>query len=148
MKSNYQLNQKVSLVIDRETDLGFVAIINNKDEGLLYHNEIFEHLEPGQQLPGYIKKVRENGAIDLLLQPFGNLGTPDLAEAILKALWNNKGFLDVNDKTPAEKIYSLFGVSKKKYKMAIGSLYKRRLITISEEGLRLVQTRNSREDES
>lgn len=142
MKPKYQPNEKVSLVIDRETDLGFVAIINDKDEGLLYHNEIFEHLEPGQQIPGYIKKVRENGAIDLLLQPFGNFGTPDLAEAILKALWNNKGFLDVNDKTPAEKVYALFGVSKKKFKMAIGSLYKRRLITVNEDGIRLVEEKD------
>lgn len=139
MTPKYLPNQKVSLRIDRETDLGFVALINNQDEGLLYHNEVFEHLEPGQELEGYIKKVRDGGQIDLLLQPFGNLGTPDLAEQILKSLWAQEGFLPVTDKTPPEKIYSLFGVSKKKFKMAIGSLYKRRMIVISDDGIRLVK---------
>jgi predicted RNA-binding protein (virulence factor B family) len=137
MSQKYEPNQKVNLVIDRETDLGFVALINDQDEGLLYHNEIFERLEVGQELPGFIKKVRANGQIDLLLQPFGNFGTDQLADQILQTLKDQNGFLAVNDKTPAEKIYSLFGVSKKKFKMAIGGLYKKRLITVSDSGISL-----------
>jgi hypothetical protein len=136
--SKYQPNQKVNLVIARETDLGFVSIINDKDEGLLYHNEIFEQLHVGQKLPGYIKKVREDGQIDLLLQPFGNFGTPDLAEQILSTLRQEKGFLALTDKTDAEIIYNTFGVSKKKFKMAIGHLYKNRMILITEEGITLM----------
>lgn len=137
MPHNYKEGQKVELTILRETDLGFVARINGEDEGLLYHNEIYEHLEPNQELPGYIRKIREDGRIDLILQPFGNIGTEELSQRIFEALKKTDGFLALNEKTPAEKIYNLFGVSKKKYKMAIGSLYKRRLITILADGIHL-----------
>lgn len=138
MKAEYQPGQKVELIILRRTDLGFVAKINGVDEGLLYHNEIFEVLEPGQEIPGYIKKVREDGGIDLLLQPFGNFGAEELGQKILHYLEIQKGFLPVNADSPAEKIYDFFGVSKKKFKMALGGLYKKRLIKITEEGIELV----------
>lgn len=138
MSEKYEAGQKVDLIILRETDLGFVARVNGIDEGLLYHNEIFERLEPGQELPGYVKKVREDGGIDLLLQPFGNFGTEELSQRILQYLELQNGFLPVNDHSPAEKVYDFFGVSKKKFKMAIGGLYKKRLIVIKEDGIELV----------
>lgn len=137
-KPNYDEGQKVELQILRATDLGFVAKINGTHEGLLYYGEIFEPLEIGQILPGYIKRVREDEKIDLLLQPFGNFGSQDLGSKILEILKNHKGFLPINDKTAAEKIYELFGVSKKKFKIALGGLYKKRLITIKDDGIRLV----------
>jgi predicted RNA-binding protein (virulence factor B family) len=124
-------------VILRQTDLGFVASVNGVDEGLLYHDEIFEQLERDQEVPGYVKKLRDDGLIDLVLQPLGHKGATDLGAQILEALEDNFGFLPINDKTPAEKIYDQFGVSKKKYKMALGGLYKQRLITISPDGIRL-----------
>src|SRR5687768_3260874 len=138
MPEKYEPGQKVDLIILRKTDLGFVAKINQDDEGLLYHNEIFEHLEPGQSLPGYIKKVRDDGAIDLLLQAFGNLGSQEVGEYIIDILKKNQGFLPVSDKTPADKVYNLFGVSKKKFKMALGALYKKRLIKITPKGIELI----------
>lgn len=137
MANVYKEGQKVDLVILRETDLGFVAKINGTDEGLLYHSEIFERLDPGQELPGYVKKQREDGRIDLLLQPFGNFGSKDLGAFILTVLEKHGGFLPIDDKTSPEKIYSLFGVSKKKYKIALGGLYKLRMITIDEKGIHL-----------
>jgi uncharacterized protein len=139
MSEAFVPGQKVDLKILRKTDLGFVALINGKDEGLLYHSEIFEILEPDQELPGYINRVRADGSIDLLLQAFGNFGTEEIGERILKALADADGFLPVNDKTSAEKIYDLFGVSKKKYKIALGSLYKSRLISIHEDGIRFTK---------
>jgi uncharacterized protein len=141
MKATYQPGQKVDLEILRETDLGFVAKINGVDEGLLYQDEIFEFLRPGQTLPGYIKKVRPDGGIDLLLQAFGNFGAGEHGELILEILKENNGFLPVNDKTPAEKIYGIFGISKKKYKIALGGLYKKRLITVSADGIRLTKSK-------
>ena len=137
MPATYYPGQKVELEIMHETPLGFVAKINGVDEGLLYHNEIFERFELGQQVPGYIKKVRADGGIDLLLQPFGHHGMEELGERILKALHQQNGFLPLNDKAPAEKVYDTFGVSKKKFKMAIGGLYKKRLIKITDEGIEL-----------
>jgi len=138
IKEKYQPGQKVELIIQRETDLGFVATVNDVDEGLLYHSEIFEKLISGQQIDGYIKKVREDGHIDLILQPFGNFGTEDLSKRIYTVINEQGGFLAVTDKSPAEEVYNLFGVSKKKFKMAIGNLYKLRLITIEDKGLRIV----------
>lgn len=141
MPEKYEPGQKVDLIILRETDLGYVAKINESDEGLLYHNEIFEHLQSGQTVPGYVKKIRPDGGIDLLLQAFGNLGSEELGEFILKLLAEHKGFLPVNDKSAAEKVYEFFGVSKKKYKIALGGLYKKRLIKITAEGIELVASK-------
>ncbi len=135
---SYKPGQKVQLKILRETDLGFVASINNEHEGLLYHSEVFEKLESGQELPGYIKLVRPDGKIDLILQAFGNFGTDELSQQILQVLEEAGGFLPITDKTPPEEIYNQFGVSKKKFKMALGSLYKRRLIEISEKGFKQI----------
>jgi hypothetical protein len=134
----YKPGQKVELVIIRETDLGFVAEINGVDQGLLYHNEVFEELRPGDAMPGFIAKIRADGTIDLLLHALGHHGAEELGERILTTLKENNGFLPVNDKSPAEQIYDLFFVSKKKYKMALGGLYKKRLIKITEKGIELV----------
>ncbi len=135
--SKYIPGEKVDLVILRETPLGFVAEINGEDEGLLYHNEIFEALEPGDKLPGYYKTTRSDGSIDLLLQPLGHHGAEELGERVLEVLKKHNGFLPLTSKTDPEEIHNLFGVSKKKFKMAVGGLYKKRLITIAEDGLRL-----------
>lgn len=139
MEPKYQPGEKVELVILKQTDLGFVAQVNGIDRGLLYHSEIFQDLREGQKLPGYIKKVREDGAIDLLLQPFGNFGAGELGEKILQVLRDHGGVLQVNDKTPPERIYDLFGVSKKKFKIALGGLYKKKQILITDKGIQLVK---------
>lgn len=134
----YQKNQEVNLLIAGKTDLGFKAIINGRHLGMLYNNEIFQELKIGQKLRGHIKGIRpEDGKIDLILQKTGHHAGADIAPQILEALKKNGGFLAVTDKTSAEKIYELFGVSKKKFKIALGGLYKKRLITITDEGLRL-----------
>ncbi|MFN8847070.1 MAG: hypothetical protein ACK5V3_03525 [Bdellovibrionales bacterium] len=141
-KPKYEIGQKVNLTIQRESDLGFVALVNGVDEGLLYHSEVFELLDKGQNLPGYVKKIRDDGKLDLILQPLGNFGTPELAQQILEILKENHGFLAVTDKTPPEKIYELFRVSKKKFKMALGGLYKSRLISIQEDGIHLTKKKS------
>jgi len=138
MPSTYNPGDEVKLVILRESDLGFVAKINGEHEGLLYHDEIFKHVEVDQTLTGYIKKVRRDGGIDLLLENFGHLGAEQLGDHIMGALKQREGFLPINAKSPAEDIYDLFGVSRKKFKMAIGSLYKKRLIRFTDKGTELV----------
>ncbi len=138
MDEVYKLGQKVDLIILKETDLGYVARINDVHEGLLYHDEIFERLELGQVVTGFIKKVRPDGGIDLLLQAFGNFGTEELAAKLLEILKDNQGFIPVNAKSPAEQIYNISGVSRKKFKMAIGHLYKKRLIKFTDNGTKLI----------
>ena len=132
----YKEAEAVKLFIAAQTDLGFKAIINGAHWGMIYNNEIFQPLEHGQKLSGFIKKIREDGKIDLSLQNLKSESSQDLGQKIMTLLESEGGFLPVNDKTPAEKIYQLFGVSKKKYKIALGGLYKKRLITVEDEGIR------------
>ncbi len=138
----YEVDQSVELIICGETDLGFKVIINGKHLGMIYHKEVFQALKQGQRLTGFIRNVRaEDGKIDLGLLKTGHHGADDIGPKILSLLEKSDGFLAINDKTSAEKIYDLFGVSKKKYKIALGGLYKKRLITVSNDGIRLVLTK-------
>ncbi|MEK2644910.1 CvfB family protein [Bdellovibrio sp. BCCA] len=134
--------QEVELLIAGKTDLGYKAIVNNKIWGVLYANEVFKPLKYGQRTPGYIKKIRTDGKIDLSLQKTDKVGheaAEDVGPLILDLLQKKGGYLAINDKTPPETIYNLFGVSKKKYKIALGGLYKKRLITVDDDGIRLAK---------
>ena len=131
--------QRVELVIDEQTDLGYKAMINNSQWGMLYRNEVFQPLRKGQQIKGFIKKVRDDGKIDLCLQKPGYEKVDELSEKIIDKLKASGGFVSVTDKSPPEIIYSLFGVSKKTYKKAIGSLYQKRLIIIENKGIKLIE---------
>lgn len=134
----YAIGQKVSLVLHAQTDLGLKAIVNGKHWGVIYSNEIFQDFEKGQIVDGYIKKIREDGRIDLILYQEGNKDSGAIGQKILEKLKASGGYLKITDKTSPEEIYDLFGVSKKKYKMALGGLYKKRLIQISDDGIKLV----------
>ena len=131
--------QSVELVIGEETDLGYKAMINNSQWGMLYRNEVFQPLRKGQHMKGFIRKVRDDGKIDLCLQKPGYEKIDAVSENIIGKLKAAGGFVSVTDKSPPEIIYSLFGVSKKTYKKAIGSLYKKRLIIIENEGIKLIE---------
>ena len=130
--------QEVDLLIVSKTDLGFKAIINNTHLGMLYQNEVFQPLKQGQQTKGYIKKIREDKKIDLILEKPGHEKLDELAEKIMLELKENEGYLEVTDKSDPKMIYKRFGTSKKNYKKAIGALYKQRLINIEEFGIRMV----------
>ncbi len=133
----FEEGQKVKLVIGNNTELGYKAVVNDTAEGMLYRNEVFQKLKKGDGVVGFIKKVREDGKIDLCLQWSGPEKVDEVSQKILDRLKGSEGFLPVPDKTPPHIIYSLFGVSKKTYKKAIGGLYKKRLILIGEDGIRL-----------
>ncbi len=134
---DYEFGQEVDLIITRETDLGYKAIINKSHWGFLYHNEIFQKLKVGQKLKGYIQKRREDGKIDLSLTAMGYEKVDPIAQAILALLEKKGGFLPITSKTSPEKIYETFGVSKKNYKKALGALYKKRLVNVDADGIRL-----------
>lgn len=137
----FAVGDKVDLIIAAKTDLGFKAIINHRHIGMLYKNEVFTDLFYGKEISGYIKMVRDDGKIDLSLQPnvTGHKAAADIGPKILELLELKDGFLEINEKTPADVIYDIFGVSKKKFKIALGGLYKKRLIVIDEDGIRLVR---------
>ena len=104
--------------------------------------EVFQKLHIGQQLKGYIKKIRLDLKIDLSLQPSGYQKVGDISQTILKTIKDLGGRIAVTDKSPPEDIYSLFRVSKKTFKKAIGTLYKKRLITIDTNGIKLAKNKN------
>ena len=137
--ATYKTDEAVDLLIYAQTDLGFKAIINNQHSGILYNSEVFQEIKYGQKIKGYIKKVREDGKIDLILQKSGHLAAQDdIGPKIIEEIKKAGGYLAITDKSDADKIYSLFGVSKKKFKIALGGLYKKRLITIEADGIRIV----------
>lgn len=134
-----QHGTEVDILVWQKTDLGFKVIVNNKFQGLIFENQIFQPLHSGMKLKAYVDHVRQDGKIDIVLQQTGRQQTLDFAETLLRYLYENDGFCNLGDKSPAELIYDRFQVSKKAYKKAIGDLYKRRLITIEDEGIRLVK---------
>lgn len=139
-KSRPQLKHgdEVDLLVWQKTDLGFKVIVDNKYSGLVYMNQVFRYITTGDKMKGYVDHVREDGKIDITLQPTGRKQTEDFAEVLLKYLKENNGHCSLGDKSPAELIGDRFHVSKKTFKRAIGDLYKRRLITLGDEEISLV----------
>jgi uncharacterized protein len=135
---DYELGQKVKLVIAEKTPLGYKAIVNDTHWGLLYQNELFQPLKLGQKLEGYIKKIRTDQKIDLSLHDPGYGKVVSLTNTILVRLKENQGLLMLSDKSPPEAIYNEFGVSKKAFKQAIGALYKKKMITIDNYAIKLI----------
>lgn len=131
----YEAGEQVNILIWQKTELGFKAIVENKYAALLYDSEIFQPLHTGMQLKAFVKQVREDGKIDLILQKAGPRKVDDFAETLLKYIREHNGFTSFNDKSDAEEIYQTFGVSKKTFKKAVGELYKMRLIILQPDGI-------------
>jgi len=136
---DYEEGEEVDLIIYEKTDLGYRVVVNLAHEGMLYENEVFQKLTLGQELKGYIRKIREDLKIDLLLQRPGYQGVDAVSQSILATIEEHGGRIAVTDKSQPEEIYSLFGVSKKTFKKAIGALYKKRLVLIDGDGIELVR---------
>lgn len=136
----YNPGDEVNILIWQKTDLGFKAIVENKFGALLYDSEIFAELYTGMKMKAYIKQVREDGKIDLILQKPGIGKVKDFSNELLDYIRANNGFIPFTDKSDAGIIYSTFGVSKKTFKKAVGDLYKKRLIQIKDNGLCLVES--------
>ena len=138
--SDLEEGQKVDLLIYDFTGLGIQALINEEYSGMLYANEVFEELEIGDRREGYIKKIREDGKIDLSLQKQGYGAVKDSTEGILDLLKKSGGFLPYHDKSDPDDIQKVFKMSKKTFKKAIGGLYKEGKIKIDEKGIYLVSS--------
>ncbi len=136
-KPTYEIGDAVEILIASKTELGFKAIINNQYIGMLYANELFDTLELGHTCTAYIKRIRDDFKIDLSLSKIGFDKVIDFSEELQQRIIERGGFIAVTDKSDAETIYGLFGVSKKTFKKAVGDLYRKRIIQISNEGLRI-----------
>ena len=134
------VGDEVDLLICDETDLGVRVIINHKFWGLIFHNEIFQHLEEGQKTKGYVKAIRESDQkIDITLKKVGMAEVKDAKSEIIEALRDSEGFLPLHDKSDPEAIYEELEMSKKVFKKAIGNLYKEKIISIKKEGIYLLE---------
>ena len=133
----YREGDEVDILVWQKTDLGLKAIVDNRYGGLLYDGQLFRHIQTGDRLRAYVTQVRPDGKLDLALQPGGGRAVHDFAAVLLDYLKDHGGHAALSDKTPPEEIYATFGVSKKVFKRALGDLYKRRLIVISDEEVRV-----------
>lgn len=120
------------------TEIGYLCVVNNKFQGLLYKNEVFSEIGIGEEYEGFIKKIREDNKIDLSLQPIGYDNRIDSdVDLVMNALQNNNGKLNLHDKSDPQEIQNLLGISKKAFKKAIGHLYKQKQIKIDQSGISL-----------
>ncbi len=132
-----QRGQKVELLIWDRSELGFKAVVDGRFAGLLYHDQIRRRVAIGDRLPAYVKAVRDDGLTDLSLDPQGYDELLTLKPRLLDALRQADGFLPCNAKSDPDVIAERFGMSKKAFKKLVGALYKERLITLHDDGIRL-----------
>ena len=136
---NMAPGEQVDLLIVGETDLGYKAVVNGTHLGLLYKDEVFQALGPGDKTSGYIKAIRKDKKIDLSLQRQDKNSREELTDRILAFLKSNQGTSTLTDYSPPEAIYKQYGVSKGNYKKALGALYKQRLISVSKDKITLLK---------
>ncbi len=130
---------RVELLVLQKTDLGYSVIINHIHKGLVFESEIFKEIKIGENLVGYLKRIREDNKLDIVLQPLGYRKSNDTNnELIYNKLLENNGSLPITDKSAPEEIYALLGISKKAFKKSIGALYKQRKISIQPEGIIII----------
>jgi predicted RNA-binding protein (virulence factor B family) len=136
--AGFSPRQAVDCLIYGKSDLGFKAVVDNSHLGQFFESETFHPLHFGESVKAYIKQVRKDGKIDLMLQLPSYLERDRLSDAIVEHLRQNDGISKMTDKSPPEDIYRTFGVSKASYKKALGQLYKLRRITIEKHQITLL----------
>jgi predicted RNA-binding protein (virulence factor B family) len=138
--SNEQLTVKelepVDLIVYRRTDIGYVVIINKLHTGVLHFNDIYQEIQVGDSLKGYVKNIREENKIDVGVGKVGYQRVEDETDKVMRLLQENNGYLPYNDKSSPEDIYSFFGMSKKTFKMTTGNLYKNKKIVFTQTGIK------------
>ena len=136
-KPAYQVGEELEVMVWHRTDLGYKVIVEDKFSGMLYRNEVFQTLEPGMRLQAFVKQVREDGKIDLSLHKGGAKKIGSFVDTLYNYIKEHSGYIPFHDKSDAEDIYATFSVSKKVFKKAVGDLYKKRLVVLEENGIRL-----------
>lgn len=146
VENELQSNEEVSLLPYRKTALGWSVIVNQKYQGLIFQNQIHQNISLGNDLKGYVKSIRPDGKLDITLTPQGIIALDFVANSILETLKNNGGWLSLSDQSSPEEIKNRLGISKKAFKKGVGVLYKKRLILIQDNGLKIIaqETKDSR----
>mgnify|MGYP006146404813 FL=1 len=133
---DYEPGNSCEGLIFEKTDLGYKVLLEDRYEGLIYANEVFQNLEIGEKRTLWVKKRRDDGKLDLQILPSGRVKYDEGSEKILQLL-EQKSFLPLHDKSDPEEIKRVLGMSKKHFKQCIGQLYKAREIEIREDGISL-----------
>ena len=146
-QENIELDEgeEVDIFFTGQGDLGWNVIINDKYKGLVYFNEVFQNITPGDYSVAYVKTIREDNKIDVSLRKYGYSGIEPFAVEILDELIANSGYIPLNDKSTPDEILIRFEMSKKAFKKAIGSLYKKKIINIKEDGIYLNEDKETKE---
>ena len=131
-------NQEVKLLVRERTPLGFKVIVNNLYDGMIFHNEIFEAIEVGDEKVGFIKTIRTDGKLDIKLQPIGEKNDEVATKKVLEFLTLKGGFSELTYKSSPESIQAQLGLSRKTFKKALTALIEAKKITVSEEGMKLL----------
>jgi predicted RNA-binding protein (virulence factor B family) len=132
-------DDEVDLLVYNQTDLGINCIVNNMYKGLIFKSDIHKNINPGDKIKGFVKQVREDGKIDVVLEPLGYKKSIDKnSQIILDALQENDGFLELTDKSSPEDIKFILGLSKKAFKRSLGNLYKQKMVELFKDGVKLV----------
>ncbi|MCX8523328.1 S1-like domain-containing RNA-binding protein [Chryseobacterium formosus] len=134
----FQKGDKVELLMMNESELGWNVIINKKYIGLIYTTDVYKKLYPLSEEEGYIKEIREDGKIDVSLQPVGFENIDEFRQKILNKLEENFGLLHLSDKSSPEEIKDELQMSKKNFKKALGGLYKDKVVDILDDKIRLL----------
>lgn len=130
--------EEVDILVTHITEIGANVIINGIHKGLIYMEDIFEDIRTGDEFKAYIKNIREDKKIDVVLQIPGYRSIEPNANYIREELEAAGGFLPLHDKSDPEEIRNQLGMSKKSFKKAIGTLYKDKQILIKEDGIELI----------
>lgn len=134
---DYGPHQRVEALIIKRTDIGYVAIVDNLHQGMIYVDELIQHPEIGTSVTAYVKKIREDGKLDLTMKDTNGKRAHDVGSAILEHLKANGGVTGFTDKSSPEEIAREFGCSKKDFKKAVGLLYKEHKIELLPGEIRL-----------
>jgi len=132
-----KVGQKVDLLIHSLTQIGIMAVIDNRYFGMLYKNETYQDLSIGDTCTGYIMRVREDKKIDLTLKKPGYTSVKASGDTIVDILKKSGGFIPCHDKSTPEEIKKIFSMSKKEFKRAIGGLFKKGILKLEKNGIRL-----------
>lgn len=133
----YRKGEQVALLVQGRTDLGYKVIVDHKYSGLVYHDQAYAELHTGDELTGFVSQVRRDGKVDVSLQSLGVSRFRDFADQLLDELEQAGGTLHYCDASSAEDIAERFGVSKKTFKRAVGTLYKASRIHMTDGGIAL-----------
>ena len=125
--------QEINILITEKKELGYSVIINNRYKGMVYNNEVYRVINPGDKMNAYVKNVREDGKVDVNIQQLGYKNIEPDAEKIVEKLQENNGVLNLNDKSEPEDIQFALQMSKKAFKRAIGNLFKQKIVRIEED---------------